>query len=374
MDEGMIIDRERLESLQKAMIAANLLVILSMFGGTDFGGTWYVSDFDINVSDGEEKWDYGTDLETEGNVKYLLKEVESDVSMEGFYGGLDVDESDRETYDYDDNECDCNDREDVMKNTNNLARLGLIASLALLVIIYQLLKDPENLARQLKLDLYGGTETLVTNVQRLAFVAAGACLLSAGYFALSYPNAWEEDTDNFDTWDEDTAFRGDVKLDHTETEDGITVKVTGDTSFGPGMGWFLIIISGLASAWVAKELKDDFPVQGEMGEPPHPISVPLQVTPPLSFVEKKPAVPSFAKTEPPKTEPVAPKKEPAPDEKKTISKKKTVAKKPPAPKKKEPDAKKPDDSKKKETGQKKKETKYEEPEVSVMAVPEDEGD
>jgi len=348
----MIVDRERLESLQKAMIAANLLVILAIFGGTDYGGTWYTYDFDGNISDGEQQAGYGTNVETDGSIKYLLKEVEAEISMEGFIGGLDVDERDKETYDYDDDECDCNDREDVMKTTTKLAHLGLIASLALLVIIYQLLKDPENLARLLKLDQYGGTETLVTNVQRLAFVAVGACLLSAAYFALSYPDAWEEDTDNFDDWDEDTAFRGDVNVDYTDTVDGITATVTGDASFGPGMGWFLIIISGLASAWVANELKKDFPVQGEMGKAPPSISVPLQVTPPPPFAEK---------------EPVAPEKESAPDEKKPISKKKIVVKKTPTPKKKEPDAKKPADSKKKET-------KYEEPEVSVMAIPEDEGD
>ena len=370
----MIIDRERLESLQKAMIVANIVAILSIFGGADYGGVWYVYDFDANISDGEEEWDYGTDFETEGDYKYLLKEVEGKYSMEGFAAGLNIDDSDRDTYDYDDNECDCNDREDVMGTTTNLAYLGLITSLALLAIIYQLLKDPENLARQLKLDQYGGTETLVTNVQRLAFVAVGACLLSATYFALSYPDAWEDDTDNFDTWDEDVAFMGDVTLDHTVNEYSSSTRITGDASFGPGIGWFLIIISGLFSAWVANELKNDFPVQGEMREPPHPISVPLHTTPPPSFVEKKPAAPSFAEREPARTEPATPKKEPAPEEKKTISKKKTVAKKPPAPKKKEPDAKKPEDSKKKETDQKKKKTEYEEPDVSVMAIPEDEGD
>ena len=70
----MIVDRERLESLQKAMIAANLLVILAIFGGTDYGGTWYTYDFDGNISDGEQQTDYGTNVETDTTTKYLLKE------------------------------------------------------------------------------------------------------------------------------------------------------------------------------------------------------------------------------------------------------------------------------------------------------------
>ena len=355
----MIIDQERLESLQKIMIAASFLALLSIYGGTGFGGVWYGYDFDGNISDGEEQGDYGTDVETEGSYEYLLKEVEGVVSMEGFYAGQDVDERDKDTYDYGDNDCNCRDREDVMKNTINLAYLGFVSSLVLLAIIYQLLRDSEGLARLLKLDQYGGTETLVTNVQRLSFVAAGACLLSAAYFALSYPDAWDEDTEVFDEWDEDPVFMEDT---HQEWNDE-SYLISADVKFGPGIGWFLMIASGLANVWVANELKNNFPVQAGMGNTRSPINAPPLITPPSSLITPPS---SFLKKElvPP---PFAEKKEPiAPEEKKKIAKKKTVAKKPPPPKKKKSTSIK--------KAPPKKETEYQEPDVSVMAIPEDEGD
>jgi len=215
------------DSIRNMIIGSIVLVLASMYGG-DTLGSWF-------------HWKHGTDYNdgdtAETTLEFYLKEYkvegEFDAGPDSSFSDDDYDED----LDYDDNECaittDCDELEDLMQG--KIKNMLYIAILAGFVALYFLNDgDKEN----------GATACLVMG---------GAGLIAVLMFALSFPEALDDDLDAFedpsDGFDEDPSLFGDDK----QTSDS---NIEDERSWRPGLAFALVTLSGIIGMAAYAELKN----------------------------------------------------------------------------------------------------------------------
>ncbi len=181
---------------------------IALFGGTTFA-VWT-----FNV---ESKSDFG---DGEFEYKFGVTEVEYDASFDG--------DSESDSFEYDSSDCDCNDLEDFFAN--------------LQMMFYALIACGIGLA-------YLGNSGEMDNVPTLAGVTALLSIAILAYTFMSLPEAWEEETEWFETFDEDPAFFKNAKADDEGGDRELNAM--------PSVGFFLPVVSlTLAGLLVKPELMD----------------------------------------------------------------------------------------------------------------------
>jgi len=167
---------------------------LFIFGGTTFA-VWTL--------DLEMKSDFG---DSEVKYKFGATEAEYDGKFDG--------DSESETFEYEDDDCNCDDLADFFSN--------------LKLMIYALIGCGIAIA-------YFGNSGDVENLPAVAGLTAVLSLVILAYTFTALPEAWEEQTEMFEAYDEEPGFFKNAESD----DDG------GDRQLKamPGIGFFLPVVS-----------------------------------------------------------------------------------------------------------------------------------
>ena len=213
------------ESTRNLVIGSIVLVLAAMYGG-DTLGSWY--SFNGESQSTEDPSGY------EMSMNFVLEEVEREDKYTSTDGST---EKDSVSVDYDDNDCDCDEIEDLMLGKiKNLLYLVILAGFATIYFMSQ-----------------GANEEMAANA---CLVMGGAALLSTAMFALSFPEAFDDDMEmfedmrcDFDDDGEDPSFYGseDCKND-SET-------IESEWSWRPGLAWVLVLLSGIMGMAAYADLK-----------------------------------------------------------------------------------------------------------------------
>jgi len=187
-------------------VLALLLVLFSIFGGAT--ASWWImhSGGPSDYQDEDFRWIFG------------LKETEIS------------DEDDSESWDYDDSDVDLDEVEDIMKMVTNLGYISIVAASFFTYSAFNQGKDG------LFLDA-GKEETLL----RASMFVGIMGFLIAGYFAVNWPDAFEDDTEI----DIEESFFGSNVPD--EPDDRYTYEYLFGTemiSWKPWLGWGAMLFSG----------------------------------------------------------------------------------------------------------------------------------
>lgn len=213
------------ESTRNLVIGSIVLVLAAMYGG-DTLGSWY--SFNGESQSTEDPSGY------EMSMNFVLEEVEVEEKDRSADGSTD---KDSESVDYDDNDCDCDEIEDLMLGKiKNLLYIVVLAGFATLYFMSQ-----------------GANEEMAANA---CLVMGGAALLSTAMFALSFPEAFDDDTEmfedmrcDFDDDGEDPSFYGSEDCeDDSETFES-------EWSWRPGLAWVLVLLSGIMGMAAYADLK-----------------------------------------------------------------------------------------------------------------------
>jgi hypothetical protein len=215
------------ESTRNLVIGSIVLVLAAMYGG-DTLGSWFVWDTEVDYND-------GTDSTT--TVNFYLEELEYDFRYsdpDNVDTGSDRDKGDVE---YGDNDCtgfgsggdDCKELEDLMGGKiKNLLYIIIVAGFATLYFMSQ-----------------GANEEMAANA---CLVMGGAGLLVVAMFAVSFPEALDDDMGIYELIDDDPSLFGDDK----ETSDS---DVESDRSWRPDIAWVLVLLSGIMGMAAYADLK-----------------------------------------------------------------------------------------------------------------------
>jgi len=212
--------------------------LLTVYGGTTipYGeGTWHYFKSEFKSTD-------GTPTEFETEESYLLDEIKVEGEETSYYGektSLDVD-GEYSDYGFD-------EREEVMDLTRNLALLSILLAGALFALVMGFLNGQFEKEK---------VKEYLNYAKNISFSLIVICLLNAGNFALNYPEAWQDDTNNY----LETACGVDDEIptimlflgtcDNVST-DQIESGITGDYSgsWHPGPAWLLTftVIPGITA-------------------------------------------------------------------------------------------------------------------------------
>jgi hypothetical protein len=206
---------------------------VAVYGGTSISygeGTWFYFKAEFDPTD-------ETDTELEVEAYYTLDQiiVEGEVTIDGTSEDLDDDSNYKK------------DREDVIDFTKNLALLSIILTVALLALVIGLLNG--QFAKE-------KSEEYLDYAQKLCLGLIVICLFNAGKFAVDFPEAMQEDTD--EQLSEDCAIEDDISTPALflgecrvqNTHEYIDEHV-GDfeAEWHPGPAWFIMfaVIPGFAA-------------------------------------------------------------------------------------------------------------------------------
>lgn len=216
------------ESTRNLVIGSIVLVLAAMYGG-DTLGSWFVWDREVDYND-------GTDSTTKTNFYLEGLEYEYRYSdPDNVDGGS---ERDKGNVDYEDNDCtgfgvggnDCEELEDLMMGKiKNLLYIIIVAGFATLYFMTQ-----------------GANEEMAANA---CLVMGGAALLATAMFAMSFPEALDDDMGTYELIDDDPSLFGDDK--ETDDSDGYEY----DRSWRPDIAWVLVLLSGIVGMAAYTELK-----------------------------------------------------------------------------------------------------------------------
>ena len=207
------------ETSRNMIIASIALVLASMYGGDALGSRFY--------AEGERTQDDGDSIE--GNVNFNLEGYEYEWEISGHN-----DESGGEKQDYDDNDCkldssqftnesngggDCDELYDLMQGKiKNLLYIVILAGFAALYFLNEGDREKGAMA---------------------CLAMGGAGLLAVVVFAVSFPDALDDDTEAFETVDEDSSLFGDN--DDFESDSSWETEV----NWRPGFALALVGLSGI---------------------------------------------------------------------------------------------------------------------------------
>ena len=208
------------EGVRNLIVGSLVLVLASMYGG-DMLGSWFVMKVDVEDDD--------QNASLTGTDKYYLTETKGEIEYQG------SDMPDDEDYDveYEDDECsldeddwefeECKELSGLMVDKiQNLLYVVVLAGFAALFFLSQ--GDDEKGAMA-------------------CLVMGGAGLLAVGMFALSFPEALEDDSGIFETIEETFGLDADPSLAGSDrtTEDGVEISV----SWRPDIASVLVLLSGI---------------------------------------------------------------------------------------------------------------------------------
>ena len=209
------------EGVRNLIVGSLVLVLASMYGG-DMLGSWFVLKTEVETDD------VGTYT---GIDKFYLTETKSDLAYDYQDSSISDEEEDYNT-DYDDDDCTVNNNGDFVEckelsslmvdKIQNLLYVVVLAGFAALFFLSQ--GDGEKGAMA-------------------CLVMGGAGLLAVGMFALSFPEALEDDAAIFEIiedyydLDADTSLAGSDRKE----EDGIERAV----SWRPDIAFVLVLLSGI---------------------------------------------------------------------------------------------------------------------------------
>jgi len=205
------------EGVRNLIVGSLVLVLASIYGG-DTLGSWYVMKAEVE----------GNGVSYTGTDKYYLTETTSDLDYDG------SDMPDDESYDtaYEDDDCaidndgdlvECKELSGLMVDKiQNLLYVVVLSGFAALFFLSQ--DDDEKGAMA-------------------CLVMGGAGLLAVGMFALSFPEALEDDTAVFEIVEEYYELDADPSLagSDRETENGVERAV----SWRPDIAFVLVLLSGI---------------------------------------------------------------------------------------------------------------------------------
>ena len=227
---------ERLEKSRNFTGFMLVLALLAVYGGTTipYGeGTWFYFESEFESTNGDTKFD--------AKASYLIDEikVEGEATSYGEKTSLD-DDSEYSDYGF-------NEREEVMDLTRNLALLSILLAGALFALVMGFLNGQFEKEK---------AKEYLGYAKNISLGLIVVCLLNAGHFALNYPEAWQDDTNNYlesacgveDEIPTVMLFLG--GCDNTNT-DQVELGITGDYSgsWHPGPAWLLTfaVIPGIAA-------------------------------------------------------------------------------------------------------------------------------
>ena len=205
------------EGVRNLIVGSLVLVLASMYGG-DTLGSWFVM---------KTEMESGGDSYT-GIDKYYLTDSSSDLDYQG--AGMPDDEN--YDTDYDDDECAVNNDGDFVEckelsglmvdKIQNLLYVVVLAGFAALFFLSQ--DDDEKGAMA-------------------CLVMGGAGLLAVGMFALSFPEALDDDTGVFELLEEWYDLDADTSLAGSDrrSQDGVELSV----SWRPDIAFVLVLLSGI---------------------------------------------------------------------------------------------------------------------------------
>ena len=204
------------ESVRNMIIGSIVLVLASMYGG-DALGSWFYAEGERTQDDGDYR---------EGNVNFNLEGYEYEWDNSG-----DNNDSGGGRPDYDDNDCktleglldsgggDCDELYDLMQGKiKNLLYIVILAGLAALYFLNEGDREKGAMA---------------------CLAMGGAGLLAVVVFAVSFPDALDDDTEAFETVDEDPSLFGDN--DDFESDSSWETEV----NWRPGFALALVGLSGI---------------------------------------------------------------------------------------------------------------------------------
>ncbi|HIO73536.1 MAG TPA: hypothetical protein EYN38_10580, partial [Flavobacteriales bacterium] len=227
---------EQLEKSRNFIGFMLVLALLAVYGGTTipYGeGTWFYFESEFESTNGDTKFD--------AKASYLIDEikVEGEATSYGEKTSLD-DDSEYSDYGF-------NEREEVMDLTRNLALLSILLAGALFALVMGFLNGQFEKEK---------AKEYLGYAKNISLGLIVVCLLNAGNFALNYPEAWRDDTDN----GLETACGVDDEIPtvmlfvggcENENTDQVFEGITGDYSgsWHPGPAWLLtfVVIPGIAA-------------------------------------------------------------------------------------------------------------------------------
>ena len=236
-------------------VSAGILVLLflSMYGGITFSygeGTWFYYEESFETVDSSQYGDY----EFEAQHYYSLDEIVSEGHEK--YAGDKEDMDDDAKWD----DTGFKEREEVINFTKNLVTLSIILIGILLALLLGFLNGSFPKEK---------SEEYFSYAKNISIGIGVLCLIAAGNFALAYPEAWQDDTDDHleevcavDDGDEIpkvALFLGKCENENTNV---LVTPHTGDfnAAWHPGPAWFFVsIIPGLATIcyYKLKELEEN---------------------------------------------------------------------------------------------------------------------
>ena len=223
---------EQLEKSRNFIGFMLVLALLAVYGGTTipYGeGTWFYFESEFESTYGNTTFD--------AEVSYLLDEVKVE-------GKSTIDGMIRDS-EYSDPNFD--EREEVIDLTRNLALLSILLAGALFALVMGFLNGQFEKEK---------AKEYLDYAKNISLVLIVVCLLNAGNFALNYPEAWQDDTDNgLETAcgvdDEIPTVMLFVGACENENTDQVFEGITGDYSgsWHPGPAWLLtfVVIPGIAA-------------------------------------------------------------------------------------------------------------------------------
>ena len=208
------------DSVRNMIIGSIVLVLASMYGG-DTMGSWFV--MEVEGDSPPNPYSFKTSL------NFMLTEYEVELEMEG--------ESNDEKSDYGDSDAmlcdsDCDELNDLM--IGKIQKLLYVAILAGFAALYFLNEDDEEKGAMACLAM------------------GGAGLLAVAIFALSFPEALDDDQGGFSEMGEDPSLFGDESID----EDG---EFEADAKWRPSIAFALVGISGILGMATYWKLNSESP-------------------------------------------------------------------------------------------------------------------
>jgi len=224
--------------LRNASAGILVLLLLSMYGGITFSygeGTWFYYETTFESTD-------SNNYEYEAQHYYSLDEIESEGNVKINESKTDLDDD----ADWDDTEF--KEREEVIIFTKNLVTLNIILVGILLALLLGFLNGSFPKER---------SEEYFSYAKNISIGIGVFCLVAAGNFALAYPEAWQDDTDDhleevcaIDDGDEIPKVALFLGKCENESTNVLVPPYTGDfnASWHPGPAWFFVsIIPGIAA-------------------------------------------------------------------------------------------------------------------------------
>ena len=204
------------DRVRNIIIGSIVLVLASMYGG-DSLGSWFT--FEVEGDSPPNPYSFKT------TANFMLTEYEIELEMDG--------ESNDEKSDYDDSDAmfcdsDCDELNDLM--IGKIQNLLYVIILAGFAALYFLNQDDEEKGAMACLAM------------------GGAGLLAVGMFALSFPEALDDDQNSFSEIGEDPSLFGDESVDEAG-------QFEGDAKWRPGLAFALVGLSGILGMAAYQELK-----------------------------------------------------------------------------------------------------------------------